>query len=520
MIHMKLTLPSPPFRRSRRPSRSRGPGEETSVPADLVLPVELWDHVFCEVAYKDLLRLAVVCRLFNTLCIGIYLTRYENSAQSLASGKLFISSPTHTIRALRLSCDTPQIIQLVCRIWPARQELASLQAILQKFNTLRELSVTFLGSRNLVDILRYEDRSDLLHSFCGVLSIMASKTPGPVSVIAGERSRSRATWFSCRTKDIAGWRLDGFGVFQLNREIGSRASVIKHRMWCMLRDIAPSWARTTTRDTSTVQYLTNIDTVEVISVRDDPGTFRFCTLLIFNISLITELSLPGRSHIPVQHLSATLHHLAFPALRQLTVETDGIEPTVLRGFLLRHTQLKIFRRSSPSLHPEIEPTYLHLIHPPIAHPSLTHIQAKGAENINRIMECLHSSPLLGSFYFESKTGVIELNSAFRLLSHRSMDGELELWLSSTDGERDSPFMDEETVEIARALHCISSVKIKCWSGRMALKTLPWLAVFPALRCVSFHLHCRANPQSVPLAEFMVRATAALSHVPDVQGEEH
>ncbi|KAJ7703898.1 hypothetical protein B0H17DRAFT_1040112 [Mycena rosella] len=528
-MNLKLRLPSLLFRQNRLPIPSQR--ENDSLPADLVLPVELWDLVFHEVEDTDLLHLAGVCRAFNTLCIGIYLARYNTSAQSLAAGTLSITS--HLLRALQILCDAPQITRLDCQ-WLCSglcHDLTTLQDLIRRFTSLREILLAFCT--DLLYTLRYGSslysQRDLLRSFCSMLCTMACKTRGPVVVIAGGLLRGpHATFFTCCANDIAGWRLD---VFQFNPGTGLLVWIRKIRR---ALPGGPSGfpGRTTVRlhtgKTTKEPPLTEIHMVEVLSVRDDPGPFRSYTIIIFNNSFITKLSLHERAHIPVEQLTVMLPHLTFHALLELSLETDGIEPTILGAFLLRHAQLQLLCRPGSSRRQHQEPRYPHLISPPIAHPSLTKVNANGAENINRVMDGLHSSPLLRDFSFWSETGLVGMNPAFHLLSRRSTDAELSLWLCNKVSE-DPPFMDgEETVEIARVLHCISSVTIRCWSPRMAVKTLPWLAVLPALRSVSFQLYLRtpsrlrrhgqSDPQvQVQLAEFMVQANAALAHVPDVVG---
>ncbi|KAJ6529028.1 hypothetical protein DFH09DRAFT_1185444 [Mycena vulgaris] len=296
-----------------------------------------------------------------------------------------------------------------------------------------------------------------------------------------------------------------------------------------LCNTSPSMPHTTVRlpsgTKSRQSTLTEIKSVDILSLRDDPGPFRSYTIIIFNIQSLTNLTFWGGADMPVEQVSAMLPHLTLPALRHLTLRIDGIDSTSLGDFLLRNTALETlaFRPWG-----EAEPKHTRWISPPIAHPGLTQISASGADNINGLMKCLHRSPLLGNFdYTLSETeNLIALNPTFRLLSHRSRDADLALSIYGVEGS-DEPFADEEAANIARALHCIPSVEIRCWSARLALKTLPWLVLFPGLRHVTFCLYIRGwaprrnsdDPElQAELAMLIHEATATLSQVQEIDGE--
>ncbi|KAJ7493627.1 hypothetical protein FB451DRAFT_1387787 [Mycena latifolia] len=505
-----------------------------SISQNLILPLEIWDIVFHELTDTYLLRAAAVCRAFNTLCISIYLARYNNSAESLASGKLSTSSSI--IPRLQLSYR-PEITQLLCHFWSigVYEYLMSLRDLIKRSNSLREIILTF--SVDVFNAYHFAQRtpysqSDILRSFCTMLSTMAAKAPGPVFVAFPDGL------FTCRAKDIASWRLD---LFQFNS--GMKPHVLIERMRLAFRSMwpaypwtPPAYPWTTVRlhngKTSSQRPLTKIYTVNVLSVQHDngPGPFPSYSIVIFNISYITSISLYRRDDIPPEQWTAILPNLTLPALQTLIVATDGIEPTILGEFLVRHEKLRKFEYCPWPPNGGTASS----IGPPIAHPSLAKIVASGVENTNRVMECLHRSPLLDSFSFSlhgQHTSIAELNPAFRLISQRSQDAHLKLdfWTvvaEESDGAR-TPFMDDEATDIARALQCILSVELSFSSMVVGLRTLSWLALFPGLRCATFHLHIggrdpkrrRDDPAvQAELADFMREATASLPHVQEIDGD--
>ncbi|KAJ7493655.1 hypothetical protein FB451DRAFT_1490905 [Mycena latifolia] len=505
------------------------PRQNTStIPQNLIVPLEVWDIVFHELADTDLLRAAVVCRAFNTLCISIHLGRYNNSAVSLASGKL--STFSHIIPRLQLSYR-PEITQLVCHFWSAGvyQNLVSLRDLIKRSNTLREIILTFSG--DLFNAHRFAQRTpysqlDVLRLFCTMLSTMASKAPGPVIVAFPDGL------FTCRAKDITSWRLD---LLQFNS--GMRPHVLIERMGRAFRSTPPAFSWTTIRlhngKTSRGRALTKIHSVNVLSVQHDngPGPFRSYSIIIFNISYITSISLYRCDDIPPEQWTAILPNLTLPALQEFIVATDGIEPTILGEFLVRHEKLEKFDYCPwpPNGGTAFSPIGL-----PIAHPSLANIVTSGVENTNRVMECLHRSPLLDSlkigFVGGDTTSIAGLNSTFRLISQRPHNAhirlELILFAEDSDGtDARTPFMDDEAVDIVRTLHCIWSVELTSRTAGAGLRTLPWVALLPSLRRAAFHLNIRGwNPRrreddvQAELTDFMGQARATLPHVQEIEGK--
>ncbi|KAJ7614968.1 hypothetical protein FB45DRAFT_1064582 [Roridomyces roridus] len=171
-----------------------------------LLPTELWDKIFRHLGWdEDFLQMAKVCKLFNILCISLFLARYK--VPSLDSPELRVDSTI--LPALQLS-DTPLRSQcLVCQFnYPVgvQRGLAALRDIIERSDTLRRVDVTF--SQNLWDAherdvwvpeaLRSPWR--MHHEFWSALSAMALKSPvGRVEIMWEDR------FFEGRAADVAGW---------------------------------------------------------------------------------------------------------------------------------------------------------------------------------------------------------------------------------------------------------------------------------------------------------------------------
>ncbi|KAJ7153022.1 hypothetical protein C8R43DRAFT_1002686 [Mycena crocata] len=495
--------------------RLRFKPNRTHLTFELTLPTELWNIVFLHLSDADLLRTASVCVAFNVLCIGIYLVRYELCSPAV---ELFSTM----LRALQLSCRPPPMEELFCRFWWSYhffRDLATLRRIIRRSPSLNKLSFNFYSDLFQVHHhTRAYSQRQLLGQFCATLSAMVTKNPGPVVVLHG------VSPFVCHSADIAGWRLD---AFQFNRARGRRELLARVRRAFGHDPFLPYTAiRRREGGTYKVEALTKLQTADVSFVRDDPGPFgpRY-NIVILNVASITLLILGGMD-IPVQHLTSILRHPTFPALDHLSLHTDGIDPVVLGNFLLRHLELRtfVYWRLGMWQLPNFIP-----IKPPIAHPCLVKIEANNADAVRVTMECLHLSPQLNAFDFTythtASTNISSLNSTFQLISQRSVECHLDLWILSQKVDTDPtqwPFMDEEAADIARRLHCLRSVKIACWTRDIARMALPWLVLFPALLHVEFTLYSngfqgKGDAVQARLADFLNEAKLTLSQVPDITG---
>ncbi|KAJ7459392.1 hypothetical protein B0H11DRAFT_2059395 [Mycena galericulata] len=199
---------------------------------------QIWDAILCDLPDKDLLRAACVCRAFNALCIAACLSRHSTLLHGQAPPADVIMD-TFALHALRISSLQQPIQRLWCHFQNSDifRHLAALVDFTRKSNDLRDVTVDFpvdlLAAPRLdapsSKIPRAGSRRELLRELCAVLSVVALKTPGPVFVIAP------GTVFTCRSKDVAGWRLD---LLEFNGGTGPRE--LCKRMRRALRDKSPS----------------------------------------------------------------------------------------------------------------------------------------------------------------------------------------------------------------------------------------------------------------------------------------
>ncbi|KAJ7748052.1 hypothetical protein B0H16DRAFT_1553777, partial [Mycena metata] len=290
---------------------------------------------------------------------------------------------------------------------------------------------------------------------------------GPAVVV------SQFAMFMCRAEEIARWRERK----ALKTSIRGAFATIR--------------LRTTMRsaDTPQVDPLTREQDLRTVNVwvHDAPGVNY--TILVLNMSRIRLINLADSS-ISDEQLTAVLRDLTLPSLEILSISRSGIDPAALGGLFARHPRLQKFTSLAP------KPSSP-LISSPLAHPTLSRIEATGTENICFTMDALHLSPHLATFVFththDASGSLNKLTPAFRLLSQCSLNAYLELTIFESPASASSnaePLFDESDDEVtstAAALYCVRTFVMSCSSADTATQTLPWLMLFPSLLRVTFYL---------------------------------
>ncbi|KAJ7733340.1 hypothetical protein B0H16DRAFT_1579858, partial [Mycena metata] len=416
--------------------------------------------------------------VLNAAAIGEFLARHNITISSKE-----ISVASGVIRALQLSCTPPVAERLICHFrafdsyW--HRDLLSLGRMVHRSRNIRELTLAFADdlpvfrAHNTSWVL--DSQRELLSAAYSVFSAMARKVDGPVIVLDPISPGLISGFLVCRAKDIAEWRLD---LSQYNRAV-----VPKHLAARLLRPFRGS-SGIPAQTNAQRCLLTEMHTVNISLQTDEPEVGSY-TMLIFNMPFVTQLTLTPQ-------LNALLGHLTLPALQTLSLNTPGIDAAVVPG---------------------------------IAHPTLTKIDVFGVQNICFTIKCLHLSPLLATFRFSVMDfDLTGLNPAFSLIAQHALDVHLQLTVH--DNSLEAPgVLAEETASIAQNLRCLRSVVIICYSTHIALRILPWLALFPTLLKVRFALLIRGRGSQRKetlqlqgeLQKFMTEAKNVLAHVPYIRG---
>ncbi|KAJ7148205.1 hypothetical protein C8R46DRAFT_1231217 [Mycena filopes] len=466
------------------PSRRIGNGQ----PPQVLLPTELWELVFHHIsADEDLLRIATVCATFNGLCIHLFLARnlYPSTLFACHTPPFILSL---VLPALHLSFRTFSFERFHCELGPTglHRDLQLVGEIIHRSANLRDLGL-FFGEDvfSLLERIDPPSRRTLMQAFCSILATMAKRVDGPVIFLSPNGIRS------CRPPDIADWNLD---LFQFNAAWRSRllagARDVLHlkapKVSPHHRYFGQTELRLHTGRTVTVKALAKLTCATIQKVADDSGPLRHFTLLVFNPTSITELTL-DELYDPLL-LSQLVRHIVLPRLRHLTVDTDNINASALRVFLSTHPTIEYLTCHGRPGKSELQI----LVDPPLAHPGLRAIEST-TTFFGRVLGCLITSPQLNEFHFEMgrsirSSDLARLLTDLRHLStfpnHTSLilDADIDI-----DVEVFQPWISgAEALEVAPTLQSVRSLRIN-GSVEIALATLPWLALLPAAVDIQFEL---------------------------------
>ncbi|KAJ6571271.1 hypothetical protein B0H19DRAFT_1129603 [Mycena capillaripes] len=496
------------------------------VPLSL-LPTELWEAIFHELPRnRDLLRISTVCRIFNLLCIRIFLAR-NNSSEAIFSLPV-MDVRSHLLDAFHLSVRTfPLLERVVCEFegLESRQGLECIRGIIARSKNLR--SVVLCSRTDLFHVSTdTAARRALMNAFCAVLSETAQRIDGPVFIF------SISEIFSCSPRDIAGWNLD---LFQFNHALEPRGIINRaRRAFNIIEEPRKPWddvrtkIRLHTGKRHRVHALTTLRSATIESITHDSGRLRSFTVLVFNGSLIRHLSLaPAYDKIPAEDLSAVIVHVSLPYLRSVDIGIGTLCLSALRLFILRHPTIEKIRFRVYSTQSTTRP----MIDPPLAHPGLKEIHVSAGD----VVTGLEDSPNLQTFSFAFSSSLLSAEHAglintIRQISVRTSDTTLQLFILDNRFNKPDATLwcsGDEIAAVARALHCIRSLKLTCFSMEDGFTVLPWLALLPAISNIDFHLFLtRGSPPveeaDLPdeLAKFLASAHATLPHVPDITGSAY
>ncbi|KAJ6556856.1 hypothetical protein DFH09DRAFT_1164623 [Mycena vulgaris] len=481
---MPLATLSILLNRSRRPHRA--------TPSSTAhLPLEVWDLVLEELGDDSLRIAARVCSAFNDRAIAIQLERNGISSQSIGSGVLHLHS--HLLHILQLSRVIPPIHTLVCRFWVFRvfRDMKFLRHFIQRSQEITELHLSF--SYSLFHVHRLEtlfpySQHALLTEFCGVLRAMASKTVGPVIVIANSQV------YRVRRCDLAIWGLRYLIQFQW-RPFG--AHWIDWTLFALGRDFTRPYLLLLAPRRGLMRRFKYMWELRSINIRVVPAVSEATepfTLVAFDSDIESTVGFGTSGHrgdIPGSHLTTIIPHITLPALQELRI-TQDVDPTALTEFLDRHPTIRRIlyeidsavdvgdpgaERSDGSLKRRL------LTSTPIALPSLESLRCNDAGHILPLLDTFGLSPHLFSlrlsFKHHSPAHLTGLKRGLRRLSLRSTPLRLDIgaW-----GVAENPWqpIDDAGRQIVGCLWCVDHVRISGRTPADLQLLILWLGMLPAL----------------------------------------
>ncbi|KAJ6529682.1 hypothetical protein B0H19DRAFT_1274075 [Mycena capillaripes] len=333
---------------------------------------------------------------------------------------------------------------------------------------------------------------------------MVNRAEGTVIIIWGTQI------FSCRPQDVAGWQLH---LHKFDHPM-PMSGLITRTLDTL--NLGSSGSRWTVRDPKitfhdgiigTVSPLTQLHSVTVETMNLTSKHLWSFSVLAFDVAAITIPWLGTSKALSAWALSAAIPHISLPALRQLTVCINHIDPAALGRFLMNHPTLEeLGYRGETGVHNPPPHTQL-LVDPPVAHPRLTTIRTRN-RGMGGALAGLDTSPNLHTFSFlfpfsPPRTHLAGLVLDLRRISLRTNDTNVgDFWAST-----------EEVRAVARDLVCVHTVEIGCWDLDLCVRVLPWLVLLSAVLVVNFSLSGRRGD----LAKFLDEARSALPRVPQVTG---
>ncbi|KAJ7237549.1 hypothetical protein B0H12DRAFT_105966 [Mycena haematopus] len=391
------------------------------------LPTELWNHIFLQLDDDTLFVVAAVCRPFNELSVRIVLLTNGIVYSDLIAGDFTV--PSRLLPILLRAPFMPSIKNLSCIFEESNLSLhlRLIRALVAQSSDLSSVELWFPPTAS-----EPFARHRVLRS---VLSPMVSHTPRDIILVSH-----------------------------------------RHCLRCSARDLFKKLRG------PPIAFITSL---KLHFQRKRLDGLRPFTIVVVNEFIkeipFTSLTL-GHTHdgsddsrMSVAHLSAMLHKLALPHLKNLIITAPHIDPSALRDFLISHPQVQSIIDSRP--------TPLHraaLLCPPLALPNLCEI---GATTIKELLSMLvataPSLPRTISFPFTNEE-TDPHPSLFHYLAQRNIPTQLKIAVFFTPGR-----FTETDFALVRTLHCVDAVHIICVRIEDGAALLPWLNALPALSTVEF-----------------------------------
>ncbi|KAJ7055719.1 hypothetical protein C8F01DRAFT_1234241 [Mycena amicta] len=510
-----------------------------------VLPAELWDIIFnLHPCNEMLLSLATVCRAFNERCIRIHFKQLGVSLDDLLNGeRAHLVADSLIALSLYFPCAALPMHELICVGLDAQRAcsfIACLNNVVLRSPELKFLSVSFNG-----DLYRIPPRKReiALAMLCSVVSGLTERV-GPTPVFV----RTQFSTFSCKAGDMSNWNLHRYSF---------NAPTARHRSWLgalrtdtEMRKV-PYFTTTRLHDGTTerVSTLRQLSSIEVQLTSIPSGSF-----VTFDASFITSLTIncpptPAR----ITCLEAMLAYAQLPNLTYLYLFTHRpSDPALLRRFLVCSPNLHLLQYVCLEKGHNSNTAILPLVEPPLAHPSLTHLQTRIApwdQQPRSIVAGLASSPNIEAFKFSLESFILPVQAnrllhdlhcvAARTSTNRvtlnlaftPLWCQFKLWEKERYSRRYSALDwtdDPSAMDVARRMQNVCTAHISHHSVVEARRLLKWLAVLPDVTQVMFVLRIKAttgrwysrkelSSSELRAAEegFLKEAREALPHVASV-----
>ncbi|KAJ7062623.1 hypothetical protein C8F01DRAFT_1230270 [Mycena amicta] len=449
-----------------------------------ILPSELWEGVFVHVApATSLLAAARVCRLFNDLCIPVFLATHGKTVSDFFKPEIRLVERTGTLEALAIMVTNKDLPaeKMSCYLSRPKTRYAArlrrLSRITARCPALKELYISF------EDDFYTAPRAAAIGLSAFVSSL--AKDAGPMVILHPED-----IWL-CRPSRLV-------TPFGNNPLITPPPNAAPASWWLSVLPL------------STLLFLLSVN----LQLVEQSSAASRCSILTLNGGSIETLSDKWRPQLG-NLFSTILRNAVFTRLRTLCISSDVHDPEALRRFLVIHPGLVRVEYAPPTRKLNIydSKTKLRrpLVDPPLAHPGLVSLHT--SNELGRLLPSFDLSlcPNLHIFEFQispflSHSAALAFLDDLRLIADQ-LDGTraitLKLWIMNSRGfplwnKRsytsvfhpcawvDTP----EALTTAASLRGFSKVEIHINTLHTGHRILPWLAIFPQLQEVQLYFHWR------------------------------
>ncbi|KAJ7609230.1 hypothetical protein DFH06DRAFT_1247653, partial [Mycena polygramma] len=207
-------------------------------------------------------------------------------------------------------------------------------------------------------------------------------------------------------------------------------------------------------------------------------------------------------------VAAVLPYVTLPALVHLTIY-EPIDPAALGEFFRRHPLISV-------IHDHANGASMFL-DAPVTLQRLTEISCVDIRRLAPLLDAFDRSPQLTRisipFQCDTRSAAATLTDALRRLRTSSLSLPICLVLDVVESE----FFEALPLDVARRLHGVDWVIVRCDTLIAASALVPWIALFPALQRVEFEIgEAPSGPSHSPAASAFYRETRdALTRVPIV-----
>ncbi|KAJ6451386.1 hypothetical protein C8R47DRAFT_1204535 [Mycena vitilis] len=462
------------------------------------------------------------CRAFNDRSTVIYLERTGLTFEDFKAGAA-LNIESYCLPALMLPTSTPQLKTLVCRFTAKHRilrDLRRLRIFLAKCHSIEVLKLSFHHAddmaQNPTSLKSQTRRKILVTELSHISREMAGKTAGPVFMVPGPNVYKIGSWGGWFGSWSGSPGRFGFLPDAVDQDTRVRVVGVARLVW----ENPPFWSWS--RKSAICINPANPNSVLFRRIPVSSRVPRPFTLIAFDMESMWwfELGRQARGKrwswdAAPSELATILPYLRLPKLQRLTTH-ESIDPVALGAFVRRHPRIM-------SLHDYASGASAFL-NAPVRLPWLTELSCKHIRRLAPLLNALDRAPGLARISIPFQCHTPEAAAAFaaalRRLSASPLATPSCLVLNlDFDSELSKEQFDALPAGVARRMHAVDWLHVRCTTLAAARALVPGIALFPALQQVDFEVRDARHPsgrgRSKAASVFLRETRVALKRVPEV-----